>query len=296
MINQLIFVGMPLGILFSTHALPVANAADITLNIVVNGDSAPDEVSIWEESSSTPLDPKSPIIYTLAWTQNDPVKELDVTAKWKDAGQDIGLKLYKQYAGRKFEIPINRPDLAGLEEKKLASRCANNSSVRYAVLLDDYYLCRQLFRRAKEHSNVKLSAARGWFDTAYRLSILAHTPIRWDSEIANIMQRYEDRAAWDTAFADRLREVVPTGYVKQVSRQAAIADLRFVNDVGPLINAGALEDAQALNRHLWNLFSNLSRESGEKVINGVTEKTFAENDALIRTKLENRQKRVSALQ
>jgi hypothetical protein len=59
--------------------------------------------------------------------------------------------------------------------------------VRYAALLDDYYLC-QLFREAKDDSIVKLSAARGWFDTAYRLSILPHTPIRWDTEIANIMQ------------------------------------------------------------------------------------------------------------
>jgi len=182
------------------------------------------------------------------------------------------------------------------EFKKLASRCANNSSMRYAALLDDYYLCRQLFREAKDDSSVKLSAAKGWFDTAYQLSILPHTPIRWDTEIANIMQRYEDRAAWDSAFEDRLRDVVQPGYVKQISKKSAIAELRFVRDVEALINAGALEDALALNRYMWTLFSSLSQETGETVINSVTTKTFADNEALIRTKLEGLQKHVSALQ
>jgi hypothetical protein len=194
MSNKRFVLGVVLAILSIAHGADIAQAADITLSIVPNGDGTPDEVSIWDESSSTTLDPKPPITFTLTWPQSEIVKELDVTAKWKDAGQDLGLKLYKQYGGRKFQIPITHPNLTGSEVKKLALRCANTSSVRYAALLDDYYLCRQLFREAKQDSKAKFSAARGWFDTAYGLSILSHTPIRWDVEIANIMQRFEDRA------------------------------------------------------------------------------------------------------
>lgn len=273
-----------------------AGAADTKLTIVPDGDSTPDEVSIWDETSSTHLSTESPIIYILAWTQADITKELDVTAAWNGAAQDIGLRLYKQYGGRSFEIPIAYRKLNGTEFKKLGSRCANNSAVRYAALLDDYYLCRQLFREANDDSIVKLRAAKGWFDTAYRLSILPHTPIRWDSEIANIMQGYEDRVAWDEAFEDRLRDVVPPGYVKQTSKQAAIAEFRFVNDVQLLINAGALDDALALNRYMWGLYTNLRQQTGEKVINSVNETTFVDNEALIRSKLESLQKRGSALQ
>jgi hypothetical protein len=111
-----------------------------------------------------------------------------------------------------------------------------------------------------------------------------------------MMQRHEDRAAWNTAFKDRLRDVVQPGYVKQISKQAATAELRFVNDVSALINVGALEDALALNRYMWGLYASLSRETGEAVINGVNAKTFVDNETLIRTKLESLQKRVSALQ
>jgi hypothetical protein len=273
-----------------------AGAADITLTIMPDGEGNPDEVSIWDEGSSTRLSTEPPITYMLAWPQADITKELDLRAEWKGAAQDIGLKLYKQYGGRRFEIPIVHPKLSPPDLNRLAARCLNNSSTTYPALLDDYYLCRQVYRDSPDDSLKKLRAAKGWFDTAYRLSVLKHTPIRWDAEIANIMQSYEDRAAWDDAFKRLLREVVQAGYIKRISEQAATAELRFVNDVGVLINAGELEDALALNRYLWALFSNLSRETGKAVINSVTDKTFADNDALIRTRLESLQKRVSSLQ
>jgi hypothetical protein len=271
-----------------------AGAGDIKLTIVPDGDGKPDEVTIWDESSPTHLDTEPPITYLLAWPPADITKELDVRAEWNDVPQDIGLKLYKQYGGRAFEIPIVLPKLTSADLNRLATRCLNNSATTYLALLDDYYLCRQVFRESPDDSLKKLRAAKGWFDTAYRLSVLTHTPIRWDTEIANIMQGYEDRAAWDDAFNHVLRDVVQPRYVKQLTNKAAIAELRFVNDVGSLISAGALEDALALNRYMWGLFSDLSRETGEALINGVTDKTFADNDALIRTRLEEQQKRVPA--
>lgn len=261
-------------------------ADDIQLTLLPDDADTLEHIKIWELASPIHLSTTPPITHAIAWSKPDVRREFDIEAKWENGTEQIGLRLYKAYLGRSYEIPIPHRTLEENELSQLSKDCANNSAISFAALLDDYYLCRDVFYQASEDSYAKLRAAKGWFDTAYRLAVLRNSPIRWDEQIARIMQGFEDRAAWNSEFSARYRNVVRRkNYVGDYTQRAVTAELHLSRNIGDLISDGRLEDAFALNRHVWNLFAKLSQETGKSVIDGVSGEVFTRNEATIRSRM-----------
>jgi hypothetical protein len=272
------------GVIAFTVEPSSAAAAEVKLMIVPN--VIPDQITIWEGFSSTSVGTTPPIVYLLPWNGNDQKKEIRITATWALESEELALRLYTKHTVRPISIPIYRTQFAPGERSTSAKQCRSVTSSDFAKLISSYFTCRKIFNQSSLDSYEQFWAAKGWFDSAFRLFTLLDTPIGWDKEIEDIMRSFEARATNEAAFSSKYRQVIAQGYLERHLAQVSAAELRVVRDVTDLVKAGKLEEALSLNTFAKGVFKGISGETGRTVVNGISEDLLSKNDIYIRSKIE----------
>ena len=265
------------------------SAAEIQLAIDPDTNPDPKRVTVWENFSQTDINSDRPIQWATPWQDTDNRRDLEIRAFWPDATEFIGLKILIFNTGHRIDVPLQRPDVDTNRLAALSSECANSAATAFNDVIADYFKCRAVFRKSPPDSSWRIKAAKGWFDSAYKLSTFEKSPFGRDSEIERIMQNFEDRTAndsdWTSAWTRRYRAVVKEGYVKRFVTEARSAELNSVRYVRPLANAGQLQAALSLNAYAREIFDSITQETGATVVNGVSADTFAKNEAYIRSRM-----------
>ncbi|MFL9829197.1 hypothetical protein, partial [Rhodoplanes sp. SY1] len=208
---------------------------------------------------------------------------LDVAARWNDDKRQI-VKINVSVFSRitKLDIYFFRYGVSPSTASAFANeKCRFESSADAETLFSRLFACKDLLEWLENHEEAGTRryylALRGWFYASWFLFQLGGDGVRPYEMDPDIVRRIETILD-DEVQVRQAHGIFKVPEIRRILTQYRTVDIRLVNEVNRLRNAGEIEAAKRLNDFVVDRFPDLQKVVGSSVVDRVNLDLLRKND------------------